>query len=375
MVGGWPSPPVATTLIYDPATDSWSRGADLPAGRAAPGVAVAGGQLYVIGGCVDGACHTSNAVWRYDPGTDAWETLAHYPEPTAWLACAGLDDRVYCAGGTDGDGASSATYTYDPARDSWIELAAMPYDNWAMAHAAVGGQLVVSGGVTAGLTTVTNRSAVYDPGRDAWREIEPANHATYRMGSACGFYKIGGSPAGLTAARDSEVPPGLGGCRAVDVAVPWLSVAPATATLAPGDRDRLAGQRRHRRAAARQLHRRHRDPARHPVPAARGRGGDGGHAAAPLGQDHRYGDHGGLPGRAAPARRGSGPDRRPHVRAVRHTGAGGGYTYWLSATNNPLELLVTAGGHAPEHRRTRVRPGRDTVEDVPLHQVCRSQVE
>src|SRR5690606_11718496 len=63
--------------IYDPATDTWSRGADAPFIFAAAGRAVLDGQLYVAGGCSN-HCFL-DAVHRYDPPTATWQPLARYP--------------------------------------------------------------------------------------------------------------------------------------------------------------------------------------------------------------------------------------------------------------------------------------------------------
>lgn len=238
VIGGWDEDlaTAATTYIYDPEQDSWSQGADMPAGRTAPGVAVLDGQLYVVGGCTDSSCELSGTVWRYDPAADAWEELTNYPETTSWLACGGLQGRVFCAAGAGGeDGPSHATYSYDPDEDTWTRQADMPFPVWGMAYAAADGRLVLSSGVTEATArdAVTNRSAAYDAGTDTWTEIEPAGNPLYRMAGACGFYKVGGTTASGIQHATAERHPDFAECAEADI--PWLAVEPSQATLAPGE--------------------------------------------------------------------------------------------------------------------------------------------
>lgn len=237
VVGGWDddSNATASTFIYDPAENTWSQGADMPAGRAAPGVAAAGGALYVVGGCTTGSCETADTVWRYHPDRDEWEVLPAYPHTTAWLGCGGLAGQVYCTGGSAGGAPTASTYAYAPEEQAWTPRADAPYPSWGMAYAAADGRLVISGGATeaSGRGAVTNQGAAYHPGDDGWTDVEPANHPVFRSGSACGFAKVGGVTSSLQQVPTAEVHPDFAECDEADL--PWLTVAPATATLAAGE--------------------------------------------------------------------------------------------------------------------------------------------
>ncbi|MGH3680825.1 MAG: Kelch repeat-containing protein, partial [Natronosporangium sp.] len=237
LVGGWDSESTATgsTFIYDPAQNSWSQGADLPAGRAAPGAAVLDGALYLVGGCTTGSCELSDQVWRYHPGRDEWEALPGYPHRTAWLGCGGLAGQLVCTGGSTVGSPTAATYAYQPEQQEWTARADAPYPSWGMAYAAADGRLVVSGGATqsSGSGAVTNRGAYYHPGEDSWTEIEPASRPVFRAGSACGFYKVGGATGSLQRVATGEVHPDFAECDVADL--PWLAVEPPAATLAPGE--------------------------------------------------------------------------------------------------------------------------------------------
>ena len=79
-VGGlrsWPEPAVATVLVYDPAADRFDRGTPMPRPRGAGGVAAWRGKIYYAGGLNDGKA----VPWvdAYDPATRTWERLPDMP--------------------------------------------------------------------------------------------------------------------------------------------------------------------------------------------------------------------------------------------------------------------------------------------------------
>ncbi|MFE7392724.1 carboxypeptidase regulatory-like domain-containing protein [Streptomyces sp. NPDC057582] len=232
VFGGWDTDgrPVAKTEIYDPATGAWSTGADNPKPYAGAAVTVLGSKIYIIGGCTLDDCSGTD-VQTYDPASNTWSSGAAYPEPVSWLGCGAIANKLYCAGGATSAGTVKHAYSYDPSSHSWTAAADLPIDLWGMGYSAADGKLLVSGGVTDGLTTITNQGFAYDPGSDTWTALPNSNNSVYRGGSACGFYKIGGSPAGRDAAKNSELLPGHGQC----VAVPWLSVDKAEVTIQPGE--------------------------------------------------------------------------------------------------------------------------------------------
>ncbi|WP_323183991.1 carboxypeptidase regulatory-like domain-containing protein [Streptomyces sp. NBC_01221] len=232
VFGGWDpyGRPVAKTEIYDPATGAWSTGAENPKPYAGAAVTVLGGKIYIVGGCTYDDCGGTD-VQTYDPVSDSWSSGTAYPEPISWLGCGAIANKLYCAGGATPVSATKHAYSYDPSSHSWIAVADLPIDLWGMGYSAADGKFLVSGGVTNGFTTITNQGFAYDPGSNAWTALPNSNNTVYRGGSACGFYKIGGSPAGWDAAKSSELLPGYGQC----VAVPWLSVDKTEVTIQPGE--------------------------------------------------------------------------------------------------------------------------------------------
>ncbi|MGC9666717.1 carboxypeptidase regulatory-like domain-containing protein [Planosporangium sp. 12N6] len=234
VVGGWAvdGDPEPSLEIYDPASNTWSAGAPVPTAFAAAAAAVLDGKLYVVGGCDGSVCGTRQ-VYAYTPASNTWARVADYPMPIAWSACGGLAGQVYCAGGTDDTADTTKGYSYNPATNAWSPIADLPLDLWAGSYATANGVLLISGGVTNGASTVTNRGVAYDPATDSWTAIANSNNTVYRGGAACGFYKVGGSVGNFNPVARAEVLPGLDQCAAA-TDVSWLSESPASFTLAPG---------------------------------------------------------------------------------------------------------------------------------------------
>jgi subtilisin family serine protease/N-acetylneuraminic acid mutarotase len=373
VLGGWDSQGVAqrTVFAYNPDTNSYHRVADLPDTRAAAAVAVLDGKIYVVGGCIDTFCETSSTAWRYDPASDAWQSLADYPESAAWLGCAGVSGQIYCTGGVDSHTAfaSTSTYAYDPASNTWTKRADLPYDNWAMAYTAANGQFVVSGGATNGQSTTTNRGAAYDPGADIWTEIEPSGQVTYRGAGACGFYKIGGATIGANVTSTVSLHPDFRDCPA-KVDLPWLSATPATMTLQPGQRAtvtvQITGSMDQPGTYDTGFSIQHDTPyAVHPV-----------HLTATVSPPKTWGKVSGTvtsidcEGNESPL---PGATVRINGRddgVMRFTDVAGGYGYWLSTANNPVQVIVSAKGLVEQSRTVVIKPSQTVAEDFALQQDC-----
>lgn len=100
--------------IYDPATDTWSAGAPMPAGRHAMGAALgADGRIYVVGGAVSySEPRPEEEVFVYDPAADAWSEGPELRHGRYHHAVAGTrDGRIYAVGGIARMGWRKIAYT------------------------------------------------------------------------------------------------------------------------------------------------------------------------------------------------------------------------------------------------------------------------
>lgn len=104
LIGGSASHSAYVSLnqIYDPQTDSWSFGAEMPeavrhgAAGATTGV-LAPKQIYVIGGGPD--MRAFNFTQVYNPESDSWTLGAEMPTTRGWLAVGVVNDLIYAIGG------------------------------------------------------------------------------------------------------------------------------------------------------------------------------------------------------------------------------------------------------------------------------------
>ncbi|MBX5328720.1 MAG: kelch repeat-containing protein [Candidatus Bathyarchaeota archaeon] len=111
------------TQIYDPATDTWTNGTQMPTGRCELGV-VKGpdGLIYAFGGYNDTAL---SVVEAYNPSAGTWIKKASMPKPKLEFGVVlGLDNRIYIIGGGANYGNNEAPFydsveVYDPKTDTW----------------------------------------------------------------------------------------------------------------------------------------------------------------------------------------------------------------------------------------------------------------
>ena len=86
--------------IFDPETNSWTAGVDLPETSVGTGAAAAGldGKMYLLGG---EEAESANVV-AFDPQTGAWAEVAPMPTARVFVAVAVVNHRLFAIGGYDG---------------------------------------------------------------------------------------------------------------------------------------------------------------------------------------------------------------------------------------------------------------------------------
>lgn len=136
--------------VYNPATDTWdtSQRALMPMAREHIAAVALDGQIYVVGGRWNNI--NTGATEKYDPASDTWTKLADMPTPRSTLSLAVLNGYIHAAGGEDM--ISGCTYAvhevYDPDSDTWTKLADMPTPRQAMGAAVVDGRWYLISGST-----------------------------------------------------------------------------------------------------------------------------------------------------------------------------------------------------------------------------------
>ncbi|MHC4521355.1 MAG: LamG-like jellyroll fold domain-containing protein [Planctomycetota bacterium] len=184
-MGGEPSEPyeipgdlLSIVEEYDPATDTWTRKADMPTETVPIDATVVDGKIYVIGG--DGI---GRRVIMYDPASDTWTQKADMPTPRFAHATCAVDGKIYAIGGSalwDYIGERTVE-EYDPVTDTWARKADMPFGVWGLRAIVVNGKIYALGG-RPGLTAIA-RVQEYDPATDTWTLKTNMPVATSQMGA------------------------------------------------------------------------------------------------------------------------------------------------------------------------------------------------
>jgi len=154
---------------YDPSTDTWTRKADMPTRRGTHATVNFEGKIYVVGGSPPGAFVSLKTVEVYDPVTDTWARKADMPLGVALLNAQVVRGKIYAIGGRAVISSSTAyMQEYDPATDTWTRKADMLVPTSSMGSVVLGDKIVVIGGWLVSYLFPYATVQVYDPETDVW---------------------------------------------------------------------------------------------------------------------------------------------------------------------------------------------------------------
>jgi len=155
--------PLSTVEEYDPSTDTWRRKADMPTPRASVSTNAVNGRIYAIGGTPGyGQWNQGlSTVEEYDPATDTWTRKADMPTGRTYFSTCAVNGKIYAIGGMDSNHLSSVE-EYDPATDTWTKMADMPTARSGLATSAMNGKIYAIGGWV-GSGTPLSTVEEYDP--------------------------------------------------------------------------------------------------------------------------------------------------------------------------------------------------------------------
>jgi N-acetylneuraminic acid mutarotase len=185
-IGGlesWPSPAVGTVYIYNPATNTFSQGAQMSRPRGAGGVAVHNGKIYYAGGLSAGVAVPWFDV--YDPAANTWSQLPNMPTSRDHFHAAVVNGKFYAIGGRNVDinATTPVNEAYDFAAGTWQSgLAPLPTPRGGFAAAALGDEILIIGGEGAGTTYSTVEA--YNTVTNSWRTLAPMPTARHGIQAA-----------------------------------------------------------------------------------------------------------------------------------------------------------------------------------------------
>lgn len=129
---------------------AWREVAKLPGGKVAlSATAVAGGRVYLFGGCSmpePGKVVNRAEAWSFDPATFRFHRLRDLSAPNRGLTAAASGGRILLFGGYVDSGFTAAVWSYDPKRDRYASEAPMPVGMTSIEFFTHGDTLIGTGG-------------------------------------------------------------------------------------------------------------------------------------------------------------------------------------------------------------------------------------
>jgi N-acetylneuraminic acid mutarotase len=130
---------------------SWQPRAPLPAPRSHLAAVALGGMIYAIGGQDGEGGHASmtSSVHRYDPATDSWSAVASLPATLSHHTAStfALGERILVLGGERVHAAPVGdVLAYHPATDAWTSLTPLPVSRRSAVAGFAGGAIVLATG-------------------------------------------------------------------------------------------------------------------------------------------------------------------------------------------------------------------------------------
>jgi N-acetylneuraminic acid mutarotase len=204
LFGGGRGDATRTVFVYDPASDTWSRGLDMPYRRTAGGAAVIGDRIIVVGGVGD----MPGETMVYDPAANTWSIGPPLPEPREHLGVTSAGGVVYVVGGRWNDQLKATNEALSSLTGSWRRLAPMPTARGGTAAGSLDGRVYVAGGEAFNPSRTFSEVEVYDPATNTWTSAPPLptpRHGLAVQGAGTDVYVIGGGPtAGLSVSPQNE---------------------------------------------------------------------------------------------------------------------------------------------------------------------------
>lgn len=235
IVGGYGEGRVdrAYNHIYDPSSDRWYDGAQLPRGANHVAVAAGEGRVYALGGFIEQNRNPDRNAYVYDIAADRWSSIAPLPRPRGAAAAVTLGGKIYVIGGatepTQERASVGWTEVYDPQADRWSQLKPLPGARDHVGCVAHDGKIHIIGGRFNNFEYNTGLHHVYLPDEDTWKELAPL--PTPRSGHGLvvyrgRFYAMGGETGVFRKGQITE-PRVFGQMESYDPATDsWQSHAP-----------------------------------------------------------------------------------------------------------------------------------------------------
>lgn len=205
---------LAVVEMYDPQTDTWVKKREMSIPRVDFGTGVVAGKIYAIGGTVHPMGNKPGAPWRldlvevYDPATDTWTKRANLPTRRTGLKTAVIRNALYAIGGSgwprvgnQGGPFLGTIEVYEPRINRWTKRPDMPHLRGVSSSMVVIADkiyFIAGHALEAARVLIDERLAstlVYDPVIERWDLIPTAPTRRFAFSAAVvngRIYSFGG---------------------------------------------------------------------------------------------------------------------------------------------------------------------------------------
>jgi len=132
--------------IYDPTTDSWSYGGEMPSATEPWRATTLGNKIYVnIGG------GGNKKIWCYDPVANTWDTsIPEMNVSRSGYELQAVNGRIYAIGGSGSSGAIASVESWAPGETVWRMEPSLNVARGQFASAVIGNDIYIFGGNNGG---------------------------------------------------------------------------------------------------------------------------------------------------------------------------------------------------------------------------------
>ncbi|XP_008176638.1 kelch-like protein 23 isoform X2 [Chrysemys picta bellii] len=164
VIGGYYWHPLSEVHVWDPLTNAWIQGTDMPDHtRESYGVTSLGPNIYVTGGYRTDNIEALDIVWIYNSETDQWTEGCPMLNARYYHCAVTLGGCVYALGGYRKGAPAQEAEFYDPLKKKWVSIANM-IKEYGLCSIALQNKLYLVGGQTA----ITD---CYDLEQNEWSQM------------------------------------------------------------------------------------------------------------------------------------------------------------------------------------------------------------
>ncbi|KAG8432414.1 hypothetical protein GDO86_016893 [Hymenochirus boettgeri] len=126
VVGGYYWHPLSEVHVWDPVSDDWIQGADMPDHtRESYSATCLGPNIYITGGYRTDNIEALNTVWIYNTERDEWNEGCPMLQARYYHCSVTLGGCVYALGGYRKGAPSKEAEFYDPLKKNWVSITNM----------------------------------------------------------------------------------------------------------------------------------------------------------------------------------------------------------------------------------------------------------